>query len=168
MTIKSKIFNHGDEHESDWPSRYPQSSRGFVGYWDRDSQSFKEGYPPNPNNIFGVAPIVIFDAMPSTYHEGAGRSVESRSEWDRLDKETGSLTFSSIDEPNRHIARRTKEEATALKADRRRASEEAIKMVRANPREINQKLQKEAEKQAKEAKKIADNYGLHKELKGII
>lgn len=168
MSIKSKIHSYGHEHESEWPPRFPEKSEGLIGYIDPETKEFKEGYPPNRNNQFGVAPMAIFDSMPKTYHERAGREVESRSEWERLDRETGSLTFGSLNESRKHIAKGNKEQQEALKRDRRTAAKEALAMVRANPREINQKLQKEAEKQAREAKKIADNYGLHKELKGII
>jgi len=164
MTIKSKVHNYGHEHESDWPPMFPQDTSGGSFYWDKETQTFKEGYPPNPNNKFGVAPTVIFDSMPPTYHEGACRTVESRAEWERLDKETGSLTFSSTEEPKKHIAIKTKEEKKALREDRRNASLEAIRKVRANPREINQKFQKEAEKQAE----IAKQSGLDKILKGVI
>jgi hypothetical protein len=153
MTIKSKIHNYGHEHESDWPPRFPENPRGLVGYIDPETKEFKEGTPPNTNNQFGVAPMVIFDSMPPTYHEGACRTVESRKEWNMLDEQTGSLTFGSMKEPRKHIERGNTEAAKALRADRRRASEEALKMVRANPKEINQKWAKEAEKQAEVAKK---------------
>lgn len=153
MTIKSKVHNYGHEHESAWPPRLPENPRGVVGYWDKEAGCFKEGYPPDPNPKLDTAPIAIFDSMPPTYHERACRLVESRSEWERLDKETGSLTFGSIKESRAHVEKGNKEQAKALKRDRRRASEEALKMVRANPREINQKWQKHAEKQAEIAKK---------------
>jgi hypothetical protein len=168
MTIKSRVFNYGNEHEAEWPPRFPEKSRGLVGYIDPETKEFKEGYPPNPNNQFGTPPTVIFDSMPAAYHEGACRTVESRKEWNRLDQEHGTLTFGNIEEPRRYAKTRTAEEKRELKRDRRRASEEALKMVRANPRHISQKWQKEAEKQEKTAKKIAENYGIQKELKGII
>lgn len=155
MTIKTRTFNYGDEKESSWPPMFGTKTEGESNhmYWDAESQSIKEGYPPNPNNNFGEAPTVIFDSMPPTYHEKAGRIVESRKEWNRLDQETGALTFSSVKESRKYIEKGNKEQAKALKADRRRASEEALKMVRANPKEINQKLQKQAEKQQEVAKK---------------
>lgn len=161
MTIKSKIFNYGSEHESVWPPRYPESTRGCVGYIDPETKEYREGYPPNPNNNFGTAATVIFDAMPPAYHERACRTVDSRAEWDRLDKETGSLTFGSTEEPRRHMKKASIELQRDLRRDRRRASQEALKMVRANPKEINQKLNKQAEKQAEAAKKA----GLDKVLK---
>lgn len=153
MTIKSKIHTYGHEHESDWPPRYPENPRGIVGYVDPETKEFKEGYPPNPNNQFGVAPLAIFDSMPRTYHEGACCFVESRKEWDRLDREYGCVTFGSVKEPRNHIAKGNKKEAEALRKDRRKASEEALKMVRANPKEIHQKVAKQAEQQLETARK---------------
>ena len=161
MKIKSKIHNYGNEHESDWPPRFPTNVSCGSFYWDKETQTFKEGHPPNPNNQFGVAPMAIFDSMPATYHEGACRMVESRKEWERLDREVGTLTFGSIEEPRRHMQKAAEESKRSLKKDRRKASEEALKMVRANPKEIHEKWQKEAEKQAENAKKS----GLDKVLK---
>lgn len=161
MSIKTRIFEYGNDKEASWPPRLPQDNKGGHWYWDSEAGCLKEGYPPNPNNQFGVAPSVIFDSMPPTYHEAACRTVESRQEWERLDKEHGSLTFGSIKEPRKHIEKGNKQKAKELKEDRRNASLEALRKVRANPREINQKLKKEAEKQEEEAKKS----GLTKLLK---
>ena len=170
MTIKSKIFNFGNEQEAEWPARGPSKRKRGLFHWDKETQTFKEGRRPNPNNNFGTAPMVVFDSMPPQYHERAGRVVESRSEWERIDQETGSLTFGSTAEPRKYVEKGNNEWAKQLKEDRRNASLEAIRKVRANPKEINQKLNKVAEKQKKTAKKIADNYGLNKEFKdkGII
>lgn len=153
MPIKSKIHTYGDEKESSWPPRLPSKNNSGSFYWERDKQEFVEGRPPNPNNQFGVAPIAIFDSMPATYHEGAKRLVESRQEWDRLDKETGCLTFSSLKEPKKYAEKGKNDYEKELKKDRRKATEEAIKMVRANPRHIHQKIQKQGEAQENEAKK---------------
>lgn len=161
MTIKSKIHTYGNEKEASWPPKFPKRGNSGLSYWDSKTQSFKEGRPPNPNNQFGVAPIAIFDSMPATYHEGAKRMVESRHEWARLDKETGSLTFSSLKEPKKYVEKGKNEYEKELKKDRRKASEEAIKMVRANPRHIHQKVQKQAENQ----EKIAKESGLSKLIK---
>jgi hypothetical protein len=152
-SIKSKIHSYGHEHESQWPPRFPKKARGCVGYWDKEAGCFREGYPPDPNPKLDTAPIAIMDSMPPTYHERACRTVESRKEWERLDRETNSITFSSIKESRSHIQAGANAEAKALRQDRRRASEEALKKVRANPREINQKWQKHAEKQLETAKK---------------
>lgn len=163
MSIKSKIFNYGHEHEAEWPPLFGSKDENTaqVYHWDEETKSLKEGHAPNRNNQFGQAPSVIFDSMPPTYHEGACRTVESRKEWERLDKETGSITFGSINEPRKHIERGNKEQQKELKADRRRAALEAIRKVRANPKEIRQKFEKQAEKQLETAKKS----GLTKLLK---
>jgi len=153
LTIKSKIHKYGDENESEWPPQFPRKQTRGIFYWDRETKSLKPGHPPNPNNRFGEAPTVIFDSMPKTYHEGAQQWVESRSEWNQLDEQTGSITFGSVAEPRKYVEKGTKEERAALRADRRRASLEAIQKVRANPTEIRQKLDKEAAKQEKLAKK---------------
>jgi hypothetical protein len=158
MTIKSRIYQGGSEKEGVWPEG---PKKYGLKYWDAESQTFKDGPRPNPNKIYGKAPTVIFDSMPKTYHEAAGRYVESRAEWNQLDKETGSLTFGSIEEPRKIQQKAALEEKKALKADRRRAAEEALKKVRANPKETRERLSKEAEKQAEIAKKS----GLTKLLK---
>jgi len=164
--IKSKIFNYGNEHEAEWPPQFPQGLKGLVGYVDPKTKEFVEGYPPNPNNQFGVAPSVIFDSMAPAYHEGACRVIESREEWNRLDKEHNLLTFSSVKEPRGYMDKGNKAEAKAIKRDRRKASIEATEMVRANPKEIREKLNKQAENQLEAAKKS----GMDKVLKeqGII
>jgi len=161
LSIKSKIFNYGNEHEAEWPPQFPDKNHCGHFYWDKETNTFKEGWPPNPNNKFGTAPTAIFDSMPAQYHERAGRVIESRKEWDRLDKQYGCLTFGSINEPRTHIEKGNKEKQKEIKQDRHRASEEALKMVRANPKEINQKWNKESEKQLETAKKS----GLTKLLK---
>jgi hypothetical protein len=51
------------------------------------------------------------------------------------------------------MAKAAQEEQKAIKQDRRKAAEEALKMVRANPTEIRQKLNKEAEAQRAAAEK---------------
>ncbi len=164
MPIKSKIHTYGDEKESSWPPRFPTKKEGGIFHWDREKMQFVEGYPPNPNNHFGDAPIAITPGMPKTYHEGAQRFIDDRNEWNRADKETGSITFSSIKEPRKYVEKGQSEYMQALKKDRRKASEEAVKMVRANPKEIRQKLDKQAEKQEETAKKS----GLTKLIKEAI
>ena len=151
--IQSKVFNYGNEKEASWLPPFPDKNNSGCFYWDKETQTFREGRPPNPNPQLGVAPMVITDSMQPTYHEGAGRLVESRQEWDRLDKETGCLTFGSIKEPRKLMDQAVKETKKELKQDRRKASVEALRMVRSNPREIRQKLNKQAEKQAEVAKK---------------
>lgn len=152
MTIKSKIHNYGHEHESEWPSKYPKDARGLVGYIDPDTKEFKEGYPPNPNNQFGVAPNVIFDSIKPEYHEGACRMVDSRKEWERLDHEHNKLTFGSVEESRRHVQKGMRAQRKAVREDRRRADRESRKMNLANPEEASAKRRARAEEQIKVAK----------------
>jgi len=151
--IKSRIYQSGLHNEGAWPERDPDKPKYLRKYWDSESQTFKAGYRPNPNNNFGTAPMVRFDSMPAEYHEGACRIVDSRAEWERLDKETGCLTFGSLKEPRERAIKEAKNTEKVIAKDRRNASLEAIRKVRANPTETRDRLQKEGEKQAETAKK---------------
>lgn len=153
MTIKSRTHTYGSEHESEWPPRFPENPRGVVGYIDPKTKEFREGYPPDPNPKLDTAPIAILDAMPPTYHEKACCTVESRKEWERLDRETGALTFGSIEEARRYAKRGIEDENRKAQRDRIRAAKGAREMVRSIPNEVRQKLQKRAEEQAEIAKK---------------
>lgn len=152
MSIKSKIHNYGDENESEWPPKYGDRGSG-VFYYCKQKQCMVEGYPPNPNNRFGEAPMVIFDEMPTTYHEAAGIKVSSRAEWDRLDRETGSITFGSLNEPKKYLDKGRKEEEKQLKEDRRKASLNAYQAYKENPKEVEQRVAKQTEKQLKTLEK---------------
>lgn len=173
MSIKSKIHNYGHEKESSWPPRFPrEDNKGGHWYIDPD-KGLTEGYPPpDPNR--GKAPLVIFDSMPAEYHQGAGRIVESRKEWDRLDKEHNTLTFGSRKEIKRSTKQGKKQKEKEFKEDRNIAVREGIQKVRANPKEIREKLQKEGEKQRETAREIVKTYEecggslIDKNLKEII
>ena len=160
MSIRTKTFNYGNEHEAEWPPKYPQKPGGFVGYWDKESQSFKEGYPPRPEK-HGEAPIVIFDSMPRTYHEGACREIESRKEWELADKQHGCITFGDKEQAKPRVD--AANEAKRKKQELRQASLTALKAYRENPKEISQRLQKEAEAQ----REVAEKSGLDKLIKEI-
>ena len=67
-------------------------------YFDKKTQTMKEGYPPDENIYYGQAPTVIFDSMPKTYHPGICREVESRSEWELADKVSGTITFTNYEQ----------------------------------------------------------------------
>lgn len=158
--IVSKVFQYGDEKEAEWPSQYGTGEKG-VFHIDKETGQATRGYPKSTNLRFGEAPHVIFDSMPKTYHEAAGVMCESRQEWERLDKETNSLTFGSGDEPRRHIEKGVSAEARALKADRRKAAREATRAYMENTKEVQQKIQKRGEEQIETLKKA----GLTDELK---
>jgi hypothetical protein len=153
MTIKSKIHNYGDENESEWPSRFGTGEKGIF--------RFGEVYQPK---IYGQAPIAIMDSMPKTYHEGACREVESRKEWNRLDKEHGCITFGSQEEAQRPLKQRIKEEKTDYKKGLRKASETALQMHRENPREMSQKVAKQRELQ----ERVAKQEGLDKSIDSAV
>lgn len=160
--IVSKTHNYGNENESTWPPRFGTN----------EGKGFRKVYGEyfEPNN-FGQAPMVQFDSMPKTYHEAAGREVESRKEWQRLDKEHGCITFSSQEEAARGTKKGIAEEKQALKDDRRKASLKALQMHRENPKEMRDKLKKTRELQETIAKKEGLDKGINQavqtSLKGI-
>jgi hypothetical protein len=145
--IVTKIFNYGDEKESEWPSQF---GTGEKGVFHVKAGEVVEGYPENINLNFGTAPTVIFDSMPEQYHEGACRKIDSRKEWNKADQESGTLTFGNKAEATPRV-----DEANARKAKKaelRKASKAALDAYRANPREVRQKLEKQAEAQVKTLK----------------
>lgn len=94
--IRTRTFQYGNEKESEWPPIFGTAKgQGFQGYWDIETQSFKEGRPPNRNHKFGDAPMYISDEMPETRHPKTGEMVSSRSKWNQIDKATGCFTTGS-------------------------------------------------------------------------
>lgn len=162
--ITTKSFIYGAEHEASWPPRFPEERRGVVMYYDKEKGEMVEGYPPSKIDRHGVAPMVLFDSMPETYHEGVCRKISSRKEWEFADKQTGKLTFGSIEEPRRYVKKGVSEGEKLLKADRRQAARAAIEAYNTNPKEVKQKLQKQAEKQIK----VLERAGMTQELKKAI
>jgi hypothetical protein len=158
MTIKSKIHNYGNEKESTWPSQFGTGEKGVFHIEDGEC---KEGYPEPKFERFGTPPMVIFDSMPATYHEAAGRVIESRKEWELTDKQLGTITFSSkeagkpkIDEAN---------ERKKKKQELRKASFEALKAYQQNPEFVKQKVAKQAEIQ----REVAEKTGIDKLIKDV-
>lgn len=166
--IQSKIHNYGNINESEWPPRFPKKNNAGRYYFDKETQTFKAGSPPDTRKIYGKAPTVKLDSMPKTYHHAAGRDVESRKEWERLDKETGSITFGSQEEAERNTQKRLADEKKALKADRRKASSTALQMHRENPKEMRERLQKQREVQEQTAKKAGLDKIINKTIKETI
>ena len=165
--ISTKSFIYGAEHEASWPPRFPEEPRGVVMYYDKEKGKMVEGYPPCKINRHGVAPMVLFDSMPETYHEGVCRKISSRQEWELADKQSGKLTFGSMEEPRRYVKKGISEEDKALKADRRQAAKAAIEAYNSNPKEVSQKLQKEAEKQRKVLERAVMTQELKKAIRKI-
>ena len=162
MTIRSKPHIGGHEHESEWPPREPSGAKGRF-YRNPKTGEF-DATEPDPEaqpKRYGRAPLVMFDSMEPVYHEAAQRMISSRKEWELTDKMTGSITFSSKEQ-----ARPPKSESVLkreLKADRRKAGLEALQRYRANPREVKQKIQKQAEQQMQTLKKSGLEPHLKKE-----
>lgn len=156
--IKSKIHNYGNINESEWPPRF---GTGGGGRYHVKNGELKEGNPETTIKRYGTAPVAIFDSMPAQYHEKAGRVIESRKDWDRADKETGSITFGSREEVQRTTTKGILEEQKALKKDRRKASLASTQAYKENPAEVKQRLEKQGEEQIKTLKKS----GLTKQLK---
>ncbi len=161
--IKSKIHNYGDEKESQWPSQFGTGAKG-VYHVDPETGELKEGYPECKNLNFGTAPTIIFDSMPATYHEKACRVVESRKEWETLDREYGCLTFGSKKDATPKIDEAF--EKRKRKAELRQASKTALDVYRANPREVEQRMQKQAEEQETTLRKSGIKKQLVKAIKG--
>ena len=133
-------------------------------YWNEEKQKIVEGYPPDKRKVYGQAPNVIFDSMPKTYHPKADKEVESRSEWNMLDKMHGTITFGSKESARPRVDQAN--EAKRRRQEIRKASQKALQAYKENPTEVKQKLQKQGEQQI-ETLKIS---GLDKDLNkaGII
>lgn len=144
MTIKSKIHNYGNEHESEWPPQFGTGGSGPM-YYCKERKCMVEGYPPNPNPKYGEAPQVIFDSMPPTYHEAAGRIIESRREWELTDKQHNTITFGNVKDAKPLVDKANEEKR--IKAERRAASLKALQEYKDNPREVSQRVAKKAEEQ---------------------
>lgn len=90
--IKSRVFQYGDDCESDWPPKYGTSQgRGSFGYWDSNLKKFVEGAPPQRQK-HGEGPYIIGDTIDKYYHPGACQWTDSRSKLKALDKDTGCIT----------------------------------------------------------------------------
>lgn len=148
--IRSRPHIGGHEHESSWPPMDPARTGEYHAYVDPVTKEVKEGFPP-PREIYDTAPIVIFDSMEPQYHEAACRVIDSRKEWERADKETGSITFGSREQSIPKVSEYA--EKQKKRADLRKASKKALDVYRSNPREVKQKLQKRREQQMEVAKK---------------
>lgn len=133
---------------------FSEPQRGSSGryWWNPETRKLEPGDPP-AREVFGQAPSLICDSMPKTYHEGVCREIESRTEWALADKQSGKLTFSSMEEPRKHAAIGAKEEKKALAQDRRQASETALRAYKENPKQVSAKVRKQAEAQQEAAKK---------------
>lgn len=89
--IQTRIFVHGSEKESDWPSDYGTGESGQF-YWDSETQTFKSGTPPIKIKIYGQAPYVIQDTMEAYRHPSTGETIESKSKLRDIDNVCGTIT----------------------------------------------------------------------------
>lgn len=156
--IVSKIHKYGNKNESTWPPEFGDG-KGYSCYIDPETKEIKEGYPPR--KLESDAPMVIFDSMPKTYHEGVGREIESRKEWELANKQSGQLTFSSKEEPSRHVKKGVEREKKEYELDRKNSVIKATQAYRENPKEVSEKVRKKGEEQVARLRKN----GLDKELK---
>jgi len=164
MTIKSRIHEYGNEKESDWPPKYGTRKAG-VGYWDKETNSYKEGYPPIREKL-GQAPSVIFDSMPGEYHQGAGRVIDSRKEWERADKEAGTLTFGSKDQAEPKVDQAFKRQQESR--ERKKAIRKTLQAWEQSPKEMKQKITKRREIQREVAEKSGLDNLIDKSIKESI
>jgi hypothetical protein len=158
--IRSKIHEYGKPNESEWPPRFGKRGSG-RSYWDAEKKCMVEGNPPPKYEKHGQAPLAITPSMPAQYHEGVGRVIDDRNEWRMADEQSGCITFGSREEVSRTTQKGVSSEQKALKQDRRKASLEATRAYRENPKAVKDKLRHEGEKQAQIAKKA----GLNKLIK---
>lgn len=136
MTIKTKSFNYGDKCESEWPPMYPERPAGGLWYWDSKKRKMIEGVPPVEPK-FGQAPFVIPDNLRDPhYHQGACRVAESRSELNRMDRDTGCITTDKMIEADNKGRRRKLEEER--RKDIHQATMRAINAVNQGTAPLNE------------------------------
>lgn len=127
MKIQTRPFNYGHEHEAEWPPLMPdQNAQGFVGYWDSESMTFKEGYPPRKNLSFGKAPYVIPDTIEPYRHPATGQTIESRAALRATDKACGTITTDKKLDPDPSWQ---KSRWDAIHKDRKEAMHKAVSAI---------------------------------------
>lgn len=164
MTIRSKIHEYGNANEADWPPKYGTRKAG-VGYWDKETNSYKEGYPPVREKL-EQAPSVIFDSMPPEYHQGAGRVIESRKEWEQADKEAGTVTFANKAQATPKIDQALKRQKESQ--ERKKAIKETLQAWEQAPKEMQKKITKRREVQREVAEKSGLDNLIDKSIKESI
>lgn len=161
MTIRSKVHEGGDPKESSWPPRFgTNQGKGGLFYRCKETGKIKEGYPPNPNPKQGEAPMVIFDSMDAQYHEGVGRKIESRKEWERADNEAGTITVSNLEKESAGLQKKRLRTKEYLSKDRKNAAVKAISAYKADPKGVSRSVKEKAVEQIK----TLEESGLSKQL----
>lgn len=163
MKIRSRVHNYGHEKESSWPPKYGTLDKTPM-YIDRNTGELKAGYPP-PREVHDVAPMVIFDSMPKEYHQGVGREIESRKEWERADQEAGTVTFGKKEDAAPKVDKANK--ARAERTERRKAIKETVQHWNENPEQMKQILNHRKREQEIIAKKSGLDTLINQELKKI-
>lgn len=97
--IQTKVFNYGNEKESEWPPRFGTRETGRF-YWDKEKQKFCEGTPPR-HPVYDRAPNIITDTIDEYYHPGACTFVDSKSRLRDMDKACGTITTDKKIPPNK-------------------------------------------------------------------
>jgi hypothetical protein len=124
--IQTKIFEYGDENESEWPPKYG-TGKGGCWYYDKETRKMVEGRPPPTEKTYGQAPYVIGDTLKQAYyHPGAERWTESRSQLNALDNATGTITTDKKLPPDPSNAR---ERERLRRLDHKKSLREAVQMV---------------------------------------
>lgn len=118
-----------------------------IYYFDKETQTFIEGYPPDKFPKYGQAPYVIQDSIKPYYHPAACQWVDSRSVLRDVDKVCGTITSDSKIPPNKHREKQLKEER---KRDMHEAIHRAVAMIDNNQapltEEVREKCKKENER----------------------
>jgi hypothetical protein len=141
--IQTRIFEYGDEKESDWPPKFGTRKAG-VYYWDSESQSFKEGYPPRKTNNFGVAPYFIQDSITPYYHPGVCKTIDSRSALAEADKACGTITTDQMIPGDRSVEKKRIKE---IKEDHHKALRKAVAQVDAGTAPLSEETRALCERQ---------------------
>ena len=140
--IQTRIFQYGNEKESDWPPKFP-TVKGFHGYFDREKQEFVEGSPP-VRKVFDKAPVVIADTIDPYYHPKACITVDSRSKLRDIDNACGTITTDKLQPPN---PSRQSELKAKIKKDRHEALHKAVAQIDAGTAPMSEETRELCKKQ---------------------
>lgn len=102
--------------------------------------------------IYGQAPTVRFDSMNKTYHHGAERFIESRKEWELADKETGCISFGSVEDAKPKVDEAN--ERKKRKEEKRNASYQALQEWKQNPKDMHDRVEKQSIEKIETLKKL--------------
>lgn len=124
MTIKTRVFNYGDEKESSWPPLFGTGGSGL--YHLGEDGKLKEGPPPDKTKRYGEAPFVIQDTIDGFKHAASGEWIESRSKLRDTDRACGTITTDKRQDATPYTRAREQRYKRELKADIHQAMRRAI------------------------------------------